>query len=78
MRTLSAEAGTVSILKGAGGCVETAAFSISICFWNNSGVMLVGGIGMGRCADATDGAGEGMRMGVAICVQCGCADVGER
>ena len=39
------EAGTVSISKGAGGCVETAAFSISICFWNNSGVVLVGGSG---------------------------------
>jgi hypothetical protein len=32
---------------------------------------------MGRYADAEHGGGEGMHMGVAECVQCGCADVGE-
>lgn len=34
-------------------------------------------IGMGRYADAAHGGGEGMHMGVAECVQCGCADVAE-
>jgi hypothetical protein len=34
-------------------------------------------IGMGRYADAAHGDGEGMHMGVAERVQCGCADVGE-
>ena len=34
-------------------------------------------IGMGRYADAAHSGGEGMHMGVAECVQCGCADVGE-
>jgi hypothetical protein len=32
---------------------------------------------MGRCADAADGSGEGMHMGVAVCVQYGCTEVGE-
>lgn len=32
---------------------------------------------MGRYADVAHGSGEGMLMGVAECVQCGCADVGE-
>ena len=34
-------------------------------------------IGMGRYADVAHGGGEGMHMGVAECVQRGCADVGE-
>jgi hypothetical protein len=34
-------------------------------------------IGMGRYADAAHGGGEGMHMGVAECVQCGCADAAE-
>jgi hypothetical protein len=31
--------------KGVGGCVAAAAFPFSVCFWNNSGVMRVGGSG---------------------------------
>jgi hypothetical protein len=44
-----------------------------------SGIIRVTGrrIGMGRYADAAHGGGEGMHMGVAECVQRGCADVGE-
>jgi hypothetical protein len=34
-------------------------------------------IGMGRYADAAHGGNEGMHLGVAECVQRGCADVGE-
>jgi hypothetical protein len=56
--------------------IEAAAFPVSVCFWNNSGDT-GRRIGMGRYADAAHGWGEGMHMGVAECVQCGSADVGE-
>ena len=34
-------------------------------------------IGMGRYADVADGGGEGTRIGVGVCVQYGCSDVGK-
>jgi hypothetical protein len=66
---------TVLISKG-GGVLRQRFLSLFV-----SGIILGNTgrrIGMGRYADAAHGGGEGMHMGVAECVQCGCADVGER